>query len=104
MNKDKAYKEIIAEFRMKYFHEQEKSLKRLIKIRDGKNSKDKDVIDASKAISRMLGTLAPEKIEKKESSGGSKKEAPFTKAEEKDIDKRLASTLGDRWTALSGNT
>jgi len=96
MSKNKVYKETLAEWRRKHFEQMDKNLAINIQIRDDPNEKAKDRIDASKTISRMLGTLAPEKIEKKEATV--KKESPFTEAQEKDINKRMASVLGDTWT------
>ena len=102
MNKDKAYKETLAEWRKKHFKEMDRNLEINIQIRDDPNEKAKDRIDASKTISRMLGTLAPEKIEKKEAAV--KKESPFTKAEEKKINDRITRVLGNEWIKSKKNT
>lgn len=96
MNKDKAYKETLAEWRKKHFKQMDRNLEINIQIRDDPNEKAKDRIDASKTISRMLGTLAPEKIEKKEAP--IKKESPFTAADTKKLNARLKATLGPQWT------
>jgi len=95
MSKDKVYKETLAEWRRKHFKEMDRNLEINIQIRDDPNEKAKDRIDASKTISRMLGTLAPEKIEKKEAAV--KKESPFTAAETRKLNARLKETLGDKW-------
>ena len=70
-----------------------------ISIRDDDTAKPKDRIDAIKTIARMLGTLAPEKIEKKEATV--KKESPFSEAETKALNARLKETLGDSWIESS---
>lgn len=95
MNKDKIYKEAIADWRRKHFKEMETNITIAIDIRDDTDQKAKDRIDAIKTISRMLGTLAPEKIEKREVA--QKKETPFSKSEKKELDARLKATLGDQW-------
>ena len=102
MNKDKAYKETLAEWRAKHFKEMDKNLEINIAIRDNPNEKAKDRIDASKTIARMLGTLAPEKIEKKEATV--KKESPFSEAETKALNARLKETLGDSWIESNDST
>ncbi len=102
MNKNTAYKETLAEFRKRNFKEMEINLKIAKEVRDDQDAKHKDRIDAIKTISRMLGTLAPEKIEKKETP--QKEAVSFTKAEQESIEKRLKATLGDLWTQLSENT
>ena len=78
----------------------DKNLAINISIRDDSEQKAKDRIDASKTISRMLGTLAPEKIEKKDAVV--KKESPFSEAETKKLNERLAKSLGDKWTEFNG--
>jgi len=93
---DKAYKETLAEWRRRHFKEMDINLKINKEIRDNPEEKAKDRIDASKTIARMLGTLAPEKIEKKEAE--KKKESPFTKAEADEINDRFSKILGDEWT------
>lgn len=102
MKQDKAYKEMLAEWRRKHFSEMEENIKINIEIRDNPEEKAKDRIDASKTISRMLGTLAPEKIEKKDAP--IKKESPFTTAETKKLNARLKATLGDQWTKSKDDT
>ena len=101
MSKAKEYKETLAEWRKKHFIEMKTNLDIAKQIRDDPGAKAKDRIDAIKTISRMLGTLAPEKIEKREAVA--KKESPFTDAETKDIDDRFSKILGDVWTENSGN-
>ena len=102
MKKEQAYKEAIAEWRRKHFNEMQTNMEIAKAIRDDKDAKAKDRIDAIKTISRMLGTLAPEKIEKKETVA--KKETPFTKAEEKELDDRLSSVLGEQWTGSNATS
>lgn len=102
MSRDKLYKETLAEWRRKHFKEMDANLKINIEIRDNTNEKAKDRIDASKTIARMLGTLAPEKIEKKEPTV--KKESPFTEAQEKAINERVEKTLNNKWNEVSENT
>ena len=100
MSKDKVYKETLAEWRREHFSEMDRNLTINIQIRDDPEQKAKDRIDASKTISRMLGTLAPEKIEKKDAVV--KKESPFSEAETKKLNERLAKSLGDKWTEFNG--
>ena len=95
MKSDKAYKERLAEWRQAHFKEMKTNMEVAIQIRDDREAKVKDRIDAIKTIARMLGTLAPEKIEKKEAP--SKKESPFTPAEEERLNARLKATLGESW-------
>lgn len=101
MSKDKLYKETLAEWRRKHFKEMDINLKINKEIRDNPEEKAKDRIDASKTIARMLGTLAPEKIEKKETE--KKQESSFTASEEKKIEERIERVLGDSWTELNEN-
>ena len=98
MNKDKIYKEAIAEWRRKHFKEMETNITIAIDIRDDTDQKAKDRIDAIKTISRMLGTLAPEKIEKKEVA--KKEESPLTDKDNKKLNTLLKEALGDSWTGL----
>lgn len=102
MKQDKAYKERLAEWRQKHFKEMERNMQINIQIRDDPNEKAKDRIDASKTIARMLGTLAPEKIEKKEAP--KKQESPFSAEEEARLDARLRETLGDSWIESKKST
>ena len=99
MSKDTAYKETLAEWRVKHFSEMQTNMKIAKEIRDDTEAKSKDRIDAIKTISRMLGTLAPEKIEKKETAV--KKESPFSKEETDKLNTRLKETLGDSWIESS---
>ena len=96
---DKAYKERLAEWRQKHFEQMKTNMKVAIEIRDDSTAKAKDRIDAIKTIARMLGTLAPEKIEKKEAQ--KTKESPFTPAEEKKIKAKITSVLGQSWIESS---
>ena len=101
MSKDKLYKETLAEWRRKHFKEMNANLKINVQIRDDPDEKAKDRIDASKTIARMLGTLAPEKIEKKEVA--KEKESPLTDEDNKKLNTLLKETLGDSWTGLKNN-
>ena len=122
VNKDKAYKETLAEWRARHIEELDIDLARLIAIRDTKgevatkcpsckhkftvalNSLGlvKMQIEAIKTIERKLGALAPEKMDKKDTP--QKKDTYISPADEKKIEDRLAQTLGDSWTKLSENT
>lgn len=93
---DKAYKERLAEWRQKHFAEMKTNLEIAKEIRDDSTAKAKDRIDAIKTISRMLGTLAPEKIEKR--ADKPKKESPLTEAENQEINDKFSAILGDAWT------
>jgi len=101
MSKDKVYKETLAEWRKKHFTEMQTNMEIAKEIRDDSEAKAKDRIDAIKTISRMLGTLAPEKIEKKEAVV--KTESPFTASETKKLNVRLKATLGDQWIKSKEN-
>jgi len=54
--------ESLAEWRKTNFGETQKCLEVAIRVRDAKETGDKERIEAVKAIARMLGSLAPERI------------------------------------------
>jgi HPt (histidine-containing phosphotransfer) domain-containing protein len=56
----KAYKQALQELRQQYFQELDKTMRRLISIRDDPDSTEKGVIEACKQIARILGALQPE--------------------------------------------
>ena len=59
----------------------------------------KNVIEAAKNLARMHHLLQPDKVTQKETK--EQEETPFTEAQTKEIDGRLASILGDTWTGPS---
>jgi CO dehydrogenase/acetyl-CoA synthase delta subunit len=63
----------LAEWRARHFEELDLTLTVLKSIRDNPRAKDKDRVDASKAIARMLDAVTPEKIEKGSGAGQQKK-------------------------------
>lgn len=58
----KVKEEALAEWRQKHFKEMNKNIKVMKAIRDNPDATDKNRIEATKAIARMLGTLSPEKV------------------------------------------
>ncbi|MEE9510425.1 MAG: hypothetical protein V3V81_08025 [Candidatus Bathyarchaeia archaeon] len=61
----KAHEQALVEFRRRHFDEMEKNLEVAKSIRDNVKEAAKNRIEAGKLISRMLGTLAPEKADTK---------------------------------------
>ena len=84
----KAYQQALAEFRDKYFKEMKKNLDVLIKIRDDSKAKAKDRNEAVKIISRMLGTLTPDKIVQKPPDKKQEKEPELSEALKADLDRK----------------
>lgn len=54
--------DLVDEWRKEHRDELDRTLAVLISIRDDPDEKSKDRVDASKAIARMLGGLAPDKV------------------------------------------
>ena len=65
----------------------------------GTTQEVKNVIEAAKNLARMHHLLQPDKVTQKETK--EQEETPFTEAQTKEIDGRLASILGDTWTGPS---
>ena len=53
---------ILAEWRARHFEELEATLQVLRSIRDCETASNKDKIEASKSLGRLLGALQPEKV------------------------------------------
>jgi len=81
----KAQQEALADFRKKHFKEMEINLKVAKSIRDNPDAIAKDRNEAIKIISRMLGSLVPEKIEPKARATPTDKDKKLTKEEIKEI-------------------
>jgi len=104
----KAYQETLADFRRRNFKEMERNLEVAISIRDGefegakkikcphckksfekKLTLAKDVNESIKIISRMLGSLVPEKIEAKDGIPPTQKEKQLSPSELADANELL---------------
>lgn len=85
----KAQQEALADFRKKHFKEMEKNLEVARSIRDNPDEAAKNRNEAVKIISRMLGSLVPEKIEPKSTAPPAAKERQLTKEEIADLNKQL---------------
>ena len=85
-------KEALSEFRAKYFHELENSLRVAIDIRDDTETSARDRNEANKFIARLLDAIAPDKItpDKNPNRAKEKKDGlEITDAEWQEIEKRL---------------
>jgi hypothetical protein len=81
----------LAEWRARHFEELDITLTVLKSIRDNLDAKDKDRVDASKAIARMLDAVTPEKIEKDRIPKNAAAKRELTQDERDAIRERLAS-------------
>ena len=82
----KAQQEALAAFRKKHFQEMEINLQVAKSIRDDPEKAAKNRNEAVKIISRMLGSLVPEKIEPKAKATPTKKDKELTPKEKAEID------------------
>ncbi len=82
-------KSSLREWREKHQGEMEKNLQTLIAIRDDTDASDKDRIEASKNLSRILGGLAPERGSKSSSGSSAADILKTTPEEDKQIDEIL---------------
>ena len=62
-------KEVLKSWREKHWKELDVTMKVLKSIRDDDEANNKDRIEAGKAISRMLGVLAAEKVDTSKTGG-----------------------------------
>jgi len=85
----KAQQEALADFRKKHFKEMEINLKVAKSIRDNPDAIAKDRNEAIKIISRMLGSLVPEKIEPKARATPTDKQKQLTAKEKAEVDSLL---------------
>jgi hypothetical protein len=89
----KAYKEALIKFRTKHFVKQmEKNMKAEIAIRDNPDAKHKDITEAVKIISRMLGALSAETSIKTKATAQkivNPLDKPLTKSEVAELDAYL---------------
>ncbi len=79
-------KSSLREWREKHQGEMQKNLDTLIAIRDDTEATDKDRIEASKNISRILGGLAPERGSKSSSVSSASATEQLTPEEDKMLD------------------
>jgi hypothetical protein len=85
----------LTEWRLTHFAELENTLKVLVSIRDNPEAKDKDRIEASKGVGRLLSAMSPEKVavtasEEKDSASVSRRNIPTLSPA---LKARLASVL-----------
>jgi hypothetical protein len=85
----KAQQEALAAFRKKHFKEMEINLKVAKSIRDNVKEAAKNRNEAVKIISRMLGSLVPEKIEPKTKATPTDKQKQLTAKEKAEVDSLL---------------
>jgi len=85
----KAQQEVLADFRKKHFKEMEINLQVAKSIRDNPNEAAKNRNEAVKIISRMLGSLVPEKIEPKAKVVPTDKDKQLTKKEKAEVESLL---------------
>ena len=79
---EKIQQETINDFRRTHCKRiMEKLRVRLEKIIDDPDAKGKDIVDASKTLARMMGALAPEKIESRAKPANMKEEKELSPAE-----------------------
>ena len=81
----------LAEWRARHFEELDRNLSVLTSIRDNPKAKDKDKVDASKAINRMLDVVTPEKFEKVGIPKNTPAKRDLTQDERDAVRERLAS-------------
>lgn len=87
----KAHQEALVEFRKKHFEEMEINLTVAKGIRDNSKANAKDRNEAIKIISRMLGSLVPEKIEPKSKAASTEKQKELTPKEKAEVESLLES-------------
>jgi len=78
--------ESLAEWRKTNFGETQKCLEVAIRVRDAKETGDKERIEAVKVIARLLGSLAPDRMATPKGSSGD---------ENKALSQEETSLLGD---------
>jgi len=71
----------LTEWRASHFSELDATLSVLVSIRDNPEAKDKDRIEASKGVGRLLSAMSPEKVavtasEEKDSASVSRRNIP----------------------------
>jgi len=95
MDKKKELQTAITDFRKKYIGELEKCLKVAIEVRDDKKASPRDRNEAVKTISRLLGSLQPERIAPPQKQT-SAKEAELPKEKQELIQQKIEAMLGQR--------
>ena len=93
MDKKKELQTAITDFRKKYIGELEKCLEVAIEVRDNKDATPRDRNEAVKTISRLLGSLQPERIAPP-TKKASAKEAELPKAKQELIRQKVEAMLG----------
>lgn len=89
-SEEKIQQETINEFRRKHCKRiMEKLRVRLEEIVDDPDSKGKEIVDAAKTLARMMGALAPEKIESRTKQVLTKKEKELSPTEIARVDSIL---------------
>ena len=82
----KAQQEALADFRKKHFKEMEINLQVAKSIRDNPQEVAKNKNEAIKIISRMLGSLVPEKMEPKAKVIPTQKEKELTPSQKAEVE------------------
>jgi len=93
MDKKKELQQAITDFRKKYIGELETNLMVAMEIRDNPEASPRDRNEAVKTISRLLGSLQPERIAPAKSEGRSNGPT-ITEEEEEEIKRQIAEVLG----------
>ena len=93
MDKKKELQQAITDFRKKHVGELEKCLEVAVEVRDDKGASPRDRNEAVKTISRLLGSLQPERIAPAKSEGRSNGPT-ITEEEEEEIKRQIAEVLG----------
>ena len=95
MDKKKELQTAITDFRKKYIGELEKCLKVAMEVRDDPSASHRDRNEAVKTISRLLGSLQPERIMPVNSNKPAK-EAELPKEKAELIRQKVEALVGQR--------
>ena len=93
MDKKKELQTAITDFRKKYIGELEKCLKVAMEVRDDPSASHRDRNEAVKTISRLLGSLQPERIAPAKSDAKSNTPS-LSEAEQEEIERQITEVLG----------
>ena len=93
MDKKKELQTAITDFRKKYIHELERCLEVAVEVRDNIEASPRDRNEAVKTISRLLGSLQPERI-MPPTKQTSAKEAELPAEMEEEIRQMIETDLG----------
>jgi len=93
MDKKKELQQAITDFRKKHVGELEKCLEVAVEVRDDKGASPRDRNEAVKTISRLLGSLQPERIMPVNSNKPAK-EATLPPEMEEELKQMIEADLG----------